>query len=160
MKTKREILQELEQARADLLASIKDLSPDAMRRPGAVGIWSVKDALAHVAAWEAELVTALNQIENGQVPGILDIEDIDEWNEEQYRENVRRPLDAIRDDLAGVHKMLLRMLGDMDEKTLTDNRKFRWMEGEPLLFLVEENATLHEQEHAGDIRRWREEQGL
>jgi uncharacterized damage-inducible protein DinB len=160
MKTKREILQELEQARADLLASIKGLSPDAMRRPGAVGIWSVKDALAHVAAWEAELVTALNQIENGQVPGILDIEDIDEWNEEQYRENVRRPLDAIRDDLAGVHKMLLRMLGDMDEKTLTDNRKFRWMEGEPLLFLVEENATLHEQEHAGDIRRWREEQGL
>lgn len=160
MKTKREILHELEEARADLLASIEGLSPDAMRRPGAVGIWSVKDTLAHVAAWEAELVTALNQVENGQVPGIVDIEDIDAWNEEQYRLNVRRSLDAIRDDLTGVHRMLLRMLGDMDEKTLTDNRQFRWMEGEPLAYLVEENATLHEQEHAGDIRRWRDEQGL
>jgi uncharacterized damage-inducible protein DinB len=160
VKTKREILQELEEARADLLASIEGLSPDDMRRPGAVGIWSVKDALAHLAAWEAELVTALNEVENKQVPGIIDIEDIDEWNEDRYRENVRRSLDVILDDLAGVHTMLLRMLGDMDEKTLTDNRQFRWMEGEPLLFLVEENATLHEQEHAGDIRRWREEQGL
>lgn len=160
MKTKREILHELEEARADLLASIEGLSPDAMRRPGAVGIWSVKDTLAHVAAWEAELVTALNQVENGQVPGIVDIEDIDAWNEEQYRLNVRRSLDAIRDDLTGVYRMLLRMLGDMDEKTLTDNRQFRWMEGEPLAYLVEENATLHEQEHAGDIRRWRDEQGL
>lgn len=160
MKTKREILHELEEARADLLVSIEGLSPDAMRRPGAVGIWSVKDTLAHVAAWEAELVTALNQVENGQVPGIVDIEDIDAWNEEQYRLNVRRSLDAIRDDLTGVHRMLLRMLGDMDEKTLTDNRQFRWMEGEPLAYLVEENATLHEQEHAGDIRRWRDEQGL
>jgi hypothetical protein len=43
---------------------------------------------------------------------------------------------------------------------LTDARKFRWMEGEPLAYLVAENAFWHEQEHAEQIQEWRKAQGL
>ena len=127
---------------------------------GAVGVWSVKDVLAHIAAWQSELVTAFNQIQNKRVPDIVRIDDIDEWNEEQYHVSVRRSLEAIQADLEGVHRMLARMVADTDEKTLTDNRKFPWMEGEPLWYLVEENGTLHEREHAEEIRAWRDVQGF
>ena len=157
---KADVLEELESARAELLASIEGLSTEQMRIPGVVGMWSVKDVLAHITAWESELVTALNQVENRQVPAIIDIEDIDEWNEEQYHLNARRPLEAIMEDLAGVHKMLVRMVGDLDERDLTDNRRFRWMEGEPLWYLIAENAYLHEREHAEQIRQWRQGQGI
>lgn len=160
MTTKKDILEELHAARTALLTAIDGLTPAQMRMPGAVGIWSVKDVLAHLVAWESELVTALNQVENGQRPTIIDIEDIDEWNEEQYHQNVRRPLEAILDDLTGVHKMLLSMVADLDTKTLTNNRVFPWMEGEPLAYLIEENATLHEREHADEISAWRDAQSL
>lgn len=153
---KQEILDELRAARAELLDALHGLEPDVMLRPGVVGVWSVKDVLAHVTAWESELVTALNRVDARGVPNIVKIDDIDEWNAQQYRINAARPLDAILADFEGVHAMLLEMVADFDEKALTDGRRYPWMEGEPLAYLIEENAWLHEREHAEEIRAWRE----
>jgi hypothetical protein len=157
---KQDLLGELTSARAELLDAIDGLAPDQMVIPGAVGIWSVKDVLAHLVAWESELVTALNNVSKHHPPHIVLIEDIDEWNEEQYHANAPRPLEAVQVDLESVHKMVLRMVEGLDKKTLFDNRSFPWMEGEPLVYLIEENAYLHEREHAQEIRDWRSREGL
>ena len=157
---KQRILNELISARAELLAVISDLTPQQMLIPGAVGIWSVKDVLAHLVAWESELVTALNHAQMRRKPAIVDIEDIYDWNEEQYHANVRRPLDAVLSDFTGVHKMLLKMVEEYDDKALTDNRVYSWMEGEPLWYLVEDTACMHEREHAEEIAAWREQSGI
>jgi len=144
-----------------MLTAIEGLSPDAMVRPGVVGIWSVKDVLAHITVWQSELITALSQLNSrGRVPGIVNIDDLDEFNDEQYRNNVRRPLDLILEDLHGVHKHLLAAVEALDERTLTDPRKFNWMEGEPLEYLLAENGYWHEAEHAAQIRAWRDAEGL
>ena len=153
---KQDLLDELSSARREMLDALAGLTPEDMMITGVVGLWSVKDILAHLSAWESEVVTALNQVQNKRIPSILRIEDIDEWNDEQYRINLRRPLDVIQADFEGVHKMLGRMIQDFDERSLLDNRKYSWMEGEPLWYLVEENVTLHEREHAASIRAWRE----
>lgn len=155
-----DILQELNEARTDLLDAIAGLTHDQMMRPGVVGMWSVKDLLSHLVAWESELVTSLNQVQNGRMPSILRIDDIDGWNEEQYHAGARRLLEAVRADFDGVHHMLLQIVNDFDEQSLVNNRRYRWMEGEPLAYLIEENATLHERDHAADIRAWREREGL
>jgi hypothetical protein len=157
---RQDILQEIEDARRDLLAAIDGLTPEQMRVPGAAGIWSVKDVLAHVTAWESELVTALNQLDSQRAPRIIAIEDIYEWNEEQYHISARRPLEAIMSDFEGVHRMLLHMVGDLPERDLTDNRRFSWMQGEPLWYLIAEAAYWHEREHAQDIRTWRQQEGF
>jgi hypothetical protein len=158
---KAEIIEQIREARGALLAAIDGLSPDNMLRPGVVGLWSVKDILAHLTAWESELITALSRLDRpGNTPEIVKIDDIDEWNEEQYRVNARRSLDVVLEDFNGVHKHLIKAIEDLDNKTLEDVRKFPWLEGEPLSYLIAENATWHEQEHAEEIRNWREEQGL
>jgi len=157
---KSEMLNELAAARADLLSALDGLTSDQMMRPGVVGFWSVKDILAHLVAWESEVVTALNQAQNKKQPSILGIEDIDEWNEDQYHTNARRLLNAVMEDFEGVHRMLVSMIQDYNERDLTDNRRYPWMEGEPLTYLIEENATLHEREHAENIRAWRENEHL
>jgi Protein of unknown function (DUF1706) len=154
---KADLLNELSSARSELVEALSGLTPEQMLITGVVGLWSVKDVLAHLAAWESEVVTALNQAQNKRIPALLSIEDIDEWNDEQYRVNIRRPLAVISSDFEGVHKMLRRMIEDLDEGWLLDNRRFAWMEGEPLWFLIEENVVLHEQEHAAEIRHWRED---
>jgi len=155
---KADVIAELRAARAALEQSIEGLTDDQMLQIGAAGFWSVKDVLAHLVSWEAELVTVLSQLEQYQrrAPRMVEIEDIDDWNEEQYRINVSRPLAVIRDDFHGVHKHLIRAIEDLDDRTLDDNRRWSWMEGEPLSYLILENATWHEEEHAEDIRAWRE----
>lgn len=159
---KAEVLADLRAARERLLSAIEGLSDDDMLRVGAVGIWSVKDVLAHLVSWEAELVTALARLPQsaGRPPQIVEIEDIDEWNAEQYRINAPRPLAAVLEDFHGVHKHLLEAVAALDNRTLDDNRRFSWMEGEPLSYLILENAAWHEEEHAEDIRAWREQEGL
>ncbi len=158
---KKEILEQIREARGALLTAIEGLSDDAMLRPGVVRLWSVKDILSHLNAWESELVTALSQLDKpNHVPEIVKIDDIDEWNEEQYRASARRPLDVVMEDFNGVHKHLLKAVEALDDDTLENVRKFPWMEGEPLWYLIAENGYWHEQEHAEEIRRWRKEQGL
>jgi len=157
---KSELLEELKSARAELLEALEGLTPEQMMRPGVVGFWSVKDMLSHLVAWESELVTALNQAQNKKIPSILRIEDIDEWNEEQYHANARRLLDAALADFEGVHWMLLKMVDEYNERDLTDNRRYSWMEGESLGYLVEDSAVIHERDHAADIRAWRERENI
>lgn len=154
---KKELLNQVVDARKNLLDALEGLPPDTMLRPGAMGMWSVKDILAHLTAWESELVTALSKLDAKQMPALLKIEDIDEWNEDQYHTAAPRPLDDVLEDFHGVHKHLLRAIEMLDDKTLSDPRRFRWMEGEPLSYLILENAILHEQEHAEAIEEWRKE---
>jgi uncharacterized damage-inducible protein DinB len=159
---KSNVINELREARTMLLDAIEDLSPDQMVRPGVIGLWSIKDVLSHLVTWEAELVTALSRLEQHKQrpPRIVEIDDIDEWNAEQYHANAARSLDAVLEDLHGVHRHLLRALDGLSDRTLDDNRLWSWMEGEPLSYLVAENAIWHEQEHAEEIREWREAQGF
>jgi hypothetical protein len=157
---KSDVVEDLKNARADFLSALEGLTPEQMMRPGVVGFWSIKDILSHLVAWESEVVTALNQAQNKKMPSILKIEDIDEWNEEQYHANARRLLDPAWVDFEGVHRMLIKMIEDYNERDFTDNRRYPWMEGEPLAYLIEENATMHERDHAADIRAWREREGI
>ncbi len=159
---KADVLEDLRAARRALLQAIEGLTDDQMLRVGAVGLWSVKDVLAHLVSWEAELVTVLSQLEQHKrrAPRIVEIDDIDEWNAEQYRTNAPRPLKAVLDDFYGVHRHLIAAIERLDDLILDNNRLFPWMEGEPLSYLIAENAVWHEEEHAEDIRAWRETAGI
>ena len=158
---KQEVLLEIKQAREQMLAALDGLPQDAYLRPGVVGMWSVKDVLAHLTIWYSELITALSKLDRPKlVPEIVNIEDIDEFNEDQYRENVRRPLDVILEDFEGVYKHLIKAIESIDDNTLDNPRKFAWMEGEPLWYLVAENGYWHEKEHAEEIAQWRQENAV
>ncbi len=155
---KQDLIKAFEKAREKLLAALDGLTDDDMLQPGAVGYWSVKDVLAHLTAWESELVTALVKIEQGKRsrPNIVTIDDIDEWNEEQYHASASRSLQIIWDDFQGVAKHLIAAIEAVNNADLGNNRRFSWMEGEPLSYLIYENAIWHEEEHADDIDAWRE----
>ena len=60
------------------------------------------------------------------------------------------PRPAVLEDFHGVHKHLLEAIAALDNRTLDDNRRFPWMEGEPLSYLIRKRAW-HEEEHAADI---------
>ena len=59
MTTLSDALAELGRTRAELLAAISGLDEAALDRKGVIGEWSIKNVLAHIAAWEAWVVEAL-----------------------------------------------------------------------------------------------------
>jgi hypothetical protein len=161
--TKLDLVNDVLASRAELLEALGGLSDDALMRPGVEGVWSIKDVLGHLIAWEAELVTTLNRRLSPRykdAPDMVKIEDIDEWNAEQYHLNARKPVSVILADFHGVHKHLVSAIDKLDAKLLDDPLHFEWMEGEPLAYLVLETAVWHEREHAERIREWRAENSL
>ncbi len=157
---KNQLINDLKEARQAFMSSIDGLSDEQLRMPGAAGLWSVKDVMSHLTAWESEVVTAFNQVQNKTIPHILKIDDIYEFNDEQYHISAARTVEVVRDDFTQVHKMLLQMIEDFPQNDLFSRTKYKFMEGEPLAILVEDSAIEHEHEHAEDILTWRDSMGI
>lgn len=153
--SKEEILDRLRTERARLEAAIAGLSEETMCQPGVVGHWSVKDVLAHITAWEAELVTALWYNTIGRRPRLADIRDVDAWNKRRYEENKDRPLERILNDLRGVHEQLLRRIEALSDDELDDPHLYAWTGGQTLAEVIAENSYAHEAEHAEQIEAYR-----
>ncbi len=153
--TKMELLEKLRSGRERLEATIAGLDEADMARPGVVGDWSVKDVLAHIAAWEAELVTALWYITLGRRPRLADIRNVDSWNARRYQENKDRPLDRVLADYHGIYTQLLQRVDKLSDDELNDPGRYDWTQGRPLADVIAENSYAHEEEHAAQIEAYR-----
>lgn len=160
-----EIQEKLDEQRERLLVALEPLPDEALLEPGAMGEWSVADILAHITAWESELVTGLMRINQGKKPTkmIQAFQDVDGYNGRVYEENKGRDLERIFDDLQGVRVQLEQWLEDFSDRDMTDPNRYSWSEGITLGHIVEENSFGHDEEHLphieGFAKRWLAEHG-
>ncbi len=154
--TKTELFNTIETERKRLEDTLAGLGPEQMTRPGAMGEWSVKDILGHIAVWEARLVTILYTVERGVAPKMFHGQaEVDRLNGESYAEQRDRLLDRVLSDFHAVHAQLLKRLEVVRERDLTDPQRFKWMEGDPLEKLVAADTFGHYAEHLPAIEAWR-----
>lgn len=159
-----EIQDRLDLSREQLLLTLEPLADDAFTQSGANGEWSVADILAHLVAWESELVTCLMNLDQGKKPArmLAAISDVDGYNARRYEENKDRNLDQILDDLRGVRIQLEEWLTHFSNRDLTDGNRYKWTEGTALWQIVEANSFGHEYEHLPDlesfVERWEHDQ--
>lgn len=155
-----DLLEELDKVREELLVTLEALPDEALRRPGVMGDWSVADLLAHMVAWESEMVTALLRVDQGKTPArlIAAFDDIDGYNARRYQENKERDLDRIFEDLPGVRIQLEEWLAEFSDSDLNDPERYSWSPGLPLWHIIAENSFRHELEHLPQIKafaaRW------
>jgi hypothetical protein len=133
--------------RADLLSELKseneawehllaDIGEDRMEEPGVAGAWSIKDIVAHLAAWRRRTVGRIEAVANGQPepapswPAELhDDDEINAWFHARDRDkSVREVLAESR----GVFQQLVSGVAKLPEDALSDPARFPWMEGAPL----------------------------
>jgi len=158
-----EILEELDNVREELLVVLEALPDEALLRPGVMDDWSIADILAHLVAWESEMVTALMRIDQGKTPTRLveAFADIDGYNAKRFQENKGRDLDRIFEDLHGVRVQLEDWLAEIGDKELNDPKRYSWSNDLPLWHIIAENSFRHESEHLPEIRafaqRWSSE---
>ncbi len=131
-----------------------------MTEPGATGVWSVKDVMAHVADGERWLAEQLPLAERGEAPSQAEIEQIareglmdnEVRNQKFYAAHHDDPLGQVRAEARESYRMLVEALEATSEKTL---RRPHWWTGEWTLAQgVPGECFKHYAEHEPPIRAW------
>jgi hypothetical protein len=150
-----ELVRYLERARNELRASFRGLSTEQMTRPGVVGEWSVKDVLSHVTSWEEQVLPDLARLARGDTALLASV-DLYATNYDPFNamimalrrglelDQVLRELDIFRADFMAA-------VARLPDAVLSDGQF-----GHVLLKITAE----HDEEHAGQISGWRQEQRL
>jgi hypothetical protein len=149
------LMGEMESARNQLLASYEGLSDEQMTRLGAVGEWSVKDVLSHVASWDEVLLPDLARISSGDTPSLASIDletaNFDNANAAIMSQRRSVPLDQVLRGLDTVRADVVAAVARLPDSALVEGRFAR-----PLLQIT----AAHDREHAEAILQWRKQQGL
>lgn len=154
-----DLLKALADSHAEVAAALAGLTEAQLTEPGVVEDWTLKDILAHLTAWEVELVTALGKLARGQTPkpvGETDAE-TDALNAKWHKEYHARPLDRVLADFQAVRPQTIRQVERLTEAELTAPRK--WLKGGTLEALILSETIEHDAEHLPHIRDWRARHG-
>jgi hypothetical protein len=147
-------LAELDRTRGELLTVVSGLDEAALDRKGVSGDWSVKNVLAHIAAWEAWVVQALPvRMSTGTTPADFRqrAEDEDRFNAEEVAEREELTPDEQLMELERTRAELLAYLGSLDAATLERKHPWDTWEGSLPEYLLDALRD-HEAEHVGELK--------
>jgi hypothetical protein len=139
-------------SRADTLALIRRIPADALRRPRTQDAWSIRDVLAHIAAWEAEGARRLALIARGRGERIVWYDttaELDAFNARALHTAGRLGPAAVLRRLAAARARLLVGLRRLPPSALADPRHAL-----PVTRWLREFAWTHEDAHRRAIRAW------
>jgi len=147
--TKKQLLDKLEKAWADLKASYAGLSEAQMTEPGVTGTWSVKDILAHVTTWEEEALKMLPLLREGVTPPRYAdaYGGLNAFNALMSERKRGLSLSEVLAQLDDTHRRLIEYVHSVPDDLLTTETRFRRR--------LRLDTYSHYPEHARAIREWR-----
>ena len=153
---KEELLENLENSRESFMEILEGIEDERFVESGVIGDWSIKDILAHMTIWEAQLVTLLFQAKRGRAPQVLEVFRRDEniSNEDWYNQFKDRDLELVFEDFNGVRNQTMRRIEEFSEDELMKPGYYGWASDRPLLEWISACTFDHEAEHAPQIRVW------
>ncbi len=149
--SKQEVLDLIHTERQALESVLKRMSKGQMTQPGLVNNWSVKDILAHIAAWEQRMIRWLEESFRGErpdrpAPGMT-WDDLDQLNEQIYIENKDKGLEQVLAEFDRSYQEALKVIERMTEEDLFEGNRFEWRKGDPMWHMVAGNTWWHYKEH-------------
>ncbi len=151
-----DLLARIEHEWSALLQVIEPLTPEQMSFSEAGG-WSIKDNLAHLAAWEHFMLRyhlagdpphEAMGIDEATFKGL----DEDGLNDLLFKRNRNRLAEAVLDDLRQSHEQVVRTLGQMNFADLLRPRYEDDPEARPVISWVIGNTYEHYREHRQTIQ--------
>ena len=157
--TREEALAAFDAARREHQHFLASIPRERMTEPGATGPWSVKDVIAHVAAWRGRTLDRLEAAAAGRPeppppwpPGLEEDDAINEWFYEQHRDD---PLDAVLARWNTSFDRLLAAFMALPDEVVYDPAYFLWLEGHSLVEAVHSGFLGHfREEHEPVLRAW------
>lgn len=154
---KQTLVTRLNDARNALLALVRSLPAGRIETPGAVGDWSVRDVIGHIASWEDRLLTLAQMLLNGhgdKIDWISSDEALQAWNQKQYLRKRAWTWDETIRDLALMREEVLWNIGWTAPEQLFQQHDLAAGIVSPAGML--EGIVEHDQEHVAQLRAWAE----
>jgi hypothetical protein len=142
-------LERIEGSWRGLTAALDGIPEERLGEPGAVGEWSVKDVMGHLAFWDEQALLAAERHLAGQAP--VRVDDWQAMNEREAAARADRSVAEQRAELERAHGLLVALLRSrppLDPAAVG------------LCGCMEEDTYQHYDEHAAEIRAWRERVGV
>lgn len=158
---KPQLLERIHAEYATFTELLDNVSEEQMTMPGVNGDWSIKDILAHIAAWQHRLDERLEAALEKREPTLstnLTNEQMDIDNQRFYEEYKARPLKLVLEDFRAIYGKIVATVHELDTEDLLEPDRFPWMQGNPLWQLIAGDTYEHYEEHAEPIRAWLEKQ--
>lgn len=164
--SKAELVRRIELSRATLEARIRSVPTAELTEPVGEGGWSVKDHLAHVAAWERSLVELLEgrprHAAVDATPEEFANGDHDQLNDKVCEARRRWTLAAVLTDFESVHDELMEVLDHLSDEDL--QRSYSSFQPDsppddrPVIGWIDGNTFEHFDDHREAIERILESQ--
>ena len=146
--SKEQVLTRIEQEWKVFLDSFAGLTDNILMESGAVGYWSIRDVLAHIATWEEEALKVLPLILEGKpTPRYTRYGGIDAFNAQEQGRKQHLPLELVKDELVATHQRLLKFLTEIPDSMFSSKSRFAKR--------LRLDTYNHYREHAHQINKWR-----
>jgi hypothetical protein len=156
--TRNEILNQLEQNRAQLLEVLSGIPEHEMVSRPAVEWWTLKDLLGHIAMWEQVALQFIAEYRQDGLPKSLGLSDdaaLDAYNKRGAALRRDWPLERVRAEFDTSHRDLMAAVQSLSDVELNAALPAPWPEGYSLASLIAVNSYDHEREHLEQISRQR-----
>jgi hypothetical protein len=155
--TRDELIRRITEGYERIRTLIAGVDPVRLSTDPVLDGWTIKDLLAHLAAWQSITVTNLFRLERGQpvLYARLDPQKLDELNARFQAELKDWPLEKVLADLEGSYRQLINRISLLSDQELNDPRHFKQLRGRPLWQVIAENTYQHYEEHLPALEAWR-----
>ena len=157
-KTKDQLLELASTNYDKLQAEITHLTPEEMTESGVVEIWSVKDVLAHLTAWQQMTLSWYRIGKTGETP-ITPSEkytwrEIPALNQEIYETYRDAHLDDIQRDFTTSHEETMALIESIDDEELFTPKVYQWTKTTTVGAYFISATSSHYDWARKEIRRW------
>lgn len=136
-----------------------DRIPDELRAEPIDGTWTIKEVMAHVAAWDRELMAGVDEVLAGRPPhyeGTVE----DAFNADVAASVAGSSLEDVLADAEAAHRAVMEKLASIPAERWEVELPVRWRNGRPItfagpgLFGYRYKGRTHFGGHAVEIEEW------
>ncbi len=147
---KTEIEERVRDTHAQLAKALEGLTEEQGTRVGLNPEWSVRDALAHIVAWEIQGANIVSEIQAGTwKPQRLNKEMIDDFNARAVEERRERSFGEVRDEFDAAHSRMQGLIATLPDEIDESSPTYKFIEGV---------TFRHMAHHAAQIEEWKQKQ--
>ena len=140
------LLARIDEAWRQLFVALDDIPEDRLSDPGVIGDWSLKDLFGHLAFWDEHAIREIERALAG-----LPRQD-DDWQAMNEADHAARRDHTLPEQRAAMHRAHAALVERLESVA--------GIEAGPIDAAIRPDTYEHYEDHAADIRAWRQREGL
>ena len=151
--TKEELIEKIEKSYSEWEDVLAEVGDSRMAQRGVADDWSVKDLVAHLAAWQQRVLDRMDADTTGNPAESLG-QTVDEINVALYERNRDRPLHDVLAQARDTYDRFLTRVRSLSEEQIFKPGHFTFTEDDALYEWIAGNTFEHYEEHTASVRTW------